>query len=58
MPKANRKNILEEYNLNMENLKHYRKTFEIHKGEKHKWNFASDEEFLVKLGYKCIRNMV
>lgn len=41
--------VLEEYNINnisMETLKNYRKAFEIHKGDQHKWNFVSDEEFL------------
>ncbi len=41
--------VLEEYNIkniNMETFKNYRKSFEIHKGDSHKWNFVSDEEFL------------
>lgn len=41
--------ILEEFNIdniNMDTLKNYRRAFEIHKGDDHKWNFVSDEEFL------------
>ena len=41
--------ILEEFNIddiNIDTLKNYRRAFEIHKGEGHKWNFVSDEEFL------------
>ena len=41
--------ILDEFNIdniNIDTLKNYRRAFEIHKGEDHKWNFVSDEEFL------------
>ena len=41
--------VLEECNINnidIETLKNYRKVFEIHKGDQHKWNLVNDEEFL------------
>lgn len=44
--------ILDEFDissLNIESIKNYRKLFKVHKGDLHRWNYLSDEEFLYNI---------